>query len=413
MALLPMIVAPAPLEGQEPDRIRVFLDCRTRGCPAREFRTEIPFVDWIRESTAADLHVILTSQAAGAGTEWVVDLVGRNEFADEAFSFTTTVPATATEDERLGALTRTMKAALASYVARRGYGDRLEIVARAAGEADAERLDPASDPWRLWVFSIGARGELEGEEREKERDVYAYMSANRTTPDWKVNLRLDGSFNEREVELSDGVFHYRTDSWELDGLVVRSITPHLSAGTELEANRSTRLNREIGGRAALALEWNRYPYEEANRRQMLVHYQLGYSHVRYEEVTIFEKLQEDLLDHRLAAVWQTRQPWGIGSFGAHYTSYLHDWSKYRLAVGGEISVRLLRGLELDVEGSYDLIRDQLYLPAAELDDEDILVQRRQLATGYEYHVQVGLSYRFGSIFNNVVNNRFPRIARAF
>jgi hypothetical protein len=35
------------------------------------------------------------------------------------------------------------------------------------------------------------------------------------------------------------------------------------------------------------------------------------------------------------------------------------------------------------------------------------VQRGQLATGYEYEVSMGFSYRFGSIFNNVVNSRFP------
>lgn len=181
----------------------------------------------------------------------------------------------------------------------------------------------------------------------------------------------------------------------------------------MEVNTSTRLNREIGGRTGLAVEWNYFPYEQANRRQLLLHYQVGYSHVRYEEETIFGKLVEDLFDHRFAAVWRSREPWGDGSLGLHYSNFLEDWSKYRLSVGGDLSVRLLRGLELQLQGSYDLIRDQIYLPAEELDDEDILVQRRQLATGYEYDIEVGLSYRFGSVFNNVVNNRFPWIIRRF
>nr|NIP79613.1 hypothetical protein [Gemmatimonadota bacterium]NIQ54383.1 hypothetical protein [Gemmatimonadota bacterium]NIU74593.1 hypothetical protein [Gammaproteobacteria bacterium]NIX44530.1 hypothetical protein [Gemmatimonadota bacterium]NIY08753.1 hypothetical protein [Gemmatimonadota bacterium] len=164
---------------------------------------------------------------------------------------------------------------------------------------------------------------------------------------------------------------------------------------------------------AAALEWNFFPYEEANRRQLLAHYQVGYSHVRYEEETLFGKLEEDLFDHRLALVWESRQPWGDGTLGVFYSNFLHDWTKYGLATGGEVRIRLVRGLELDIEVSYDLIRDQIYLPAEELDDEEILVQRRQLATGYEYGVEIGLSYRFGSIFNNVVNNRFPWIVRRF
>jgi hypothetical protein len=51
-------------------------------------------------------------------------------------------------------------------------------------------------------------------------------------------------------------------------------------------------------------------------------------------------------------------------------------------------------------------RDQLYLPAGEATTEEILVRQRQLETGYRYYLQFGLSYSFGSIFNNVVNPRF-------
>jgi len=42
----------------------------------------------------------------------------------------------------------------------------------------------------------------------------------------------------------------------------------------------------------------------------------------------------------------------------------------------------------------------------EATDQEILVRQRQLATSYRYGVSVGLSYTFGSIFNNVVNPRF-------
>jgi len=38
--------------------------------------------------------------------------------------------------------------------------------------------------------------------------------------------------------------------------------------------------------------------------------------------------------------------------------------------------------------------------------EEILLQRRELATSYSYFASVGLSYSFGSIFSNVVNPRF-------
>ena len=407
------LAAGGAASGQQPDRVRVFLDCQTHGCPQREFRTEITFVDWVRERTAADVHVLVTAQRAGSGFEFVFDLVGQAELDDASLTVTADISDTATRDERINTLTRTLKAALAPFVARRGYADLLDITGRAPPEAEVERVDPGDDPWGLWVFRLAARGEASGEEQQRRYELGGSFSANRTTPDWKIDIGLDGGFAEEEFELSEGTFVNQTDEWELDALAVKSLTRHWSAGGELEVNTSTRLNREVGGRAALAVEWNYFPYEQANRRQLLVHYQLGYSHVRYEELTIFDRLQENLLDHRLAVLWESRQPWGDGTLGVFYSNYLHDWSKYRLATGGEISIRLLRGLDLNVEASYDLIRDQIYLPAEELDDEEKLVQRRQLATGYEYDLEVGLSYRFGSIFNNVVNNRFPWMIRRF
>ena len=414
LVLSMVALAGGAVEGgaQETGRVRVFLDCQTNGCPATEFRTEIPFVDWVRERTAADLHVIVTGQNSGGGTQYVFDLVGRNDFEDATLRVTADVSDTATRDERLGTLTRTFKAALAPYEARRGYADQLEITSRdAAGMAATSR--DQNDPWRRWVFSVGAEGWASGEEQQSERRVGARFNANRTTPDWKVDLGMGGSYSQEEFELSEGTFVSETDAWELQALVVRSLTPHWSAGGELGVNTSTSLNRKVGGRVAAALEWNYFPYEEANRRQLLLHYQVGYSHFRYEEETIFGRLEESKFDHRLAAGWQMREPWGDGSLAVIFGNFLDDWSQYRLSVGGDLRVRLIRGLEAYIWGGYDLIRDQIYLPAEELDDEEILVQRRQLATGYEYHVQVGLSYRFGSIYNNVVNNRFPWLVRNF
>ncbi|HET7604058.1 MAG TPA: hypothetical protein VFK36_13630, partial [Gemmatimonadales bacterium] len=52
------------------------------------------------------------------------------------------------------------------------------------------------------------------------------------------------------------------------------------------------------------------------------------------------------------------------------------------------------------------VRDQLYLPAAGLTPEEILLQQQELATDYRYFISAGFSYSFGSIFNNVVNPRF-------
>jgi hypothetical protein len=57
-------------------------------------------------------------------------------------------------------------------------------------------------------------------------------------------------------------------------------------------------------------------------------------------------------------------------------------------------------------GSVTLLRDQLYLPKGGATEEEILLQRKALSTNYSYFAGIGLTYTFGSIFNNVVNPRF-------
>jgi hypothetical protein len=52
------------------------------------------------------------------------------------------------------------------------------------------------------------------------------------------------------------------------------------------------------------------------------------------------------------------------------------------------------------------VRNQIALARGALTQEEILLRQRELATDYRYFVSGGISYRFGSIFNNVVNTRF-------
>jgi hypothetical protein len=46
------------------------------------------------------------------------------------------------------------------------------------------------------------------------------------------------------------------------------------------------------------------------------------------------------------------------------------------------------------------------LKKGDVPEEEVLLRLQQLATGYSYFMHFGVNYRFGSIFNNVVNPRF-------
>jgi hypothetical protein len=93
------------------------------------------------------------------------------------------------------------------------------------------------------------------------------------------------------------------------------------------------------------------------------------------------------------------------NIGVNGAQYLHDTEKYNAGFGGSTDLRLFKGLSFNIGGNFSHVRDQLALPARNLTEEEILLRQRQMATNYNYFVFGGISYRFGSIFNNVVNPR--------
>ena len=111
-------------------------------------------------------------------------------------------------------------------------------------------------------------------------------------------------------------------------------------------------------------------------------------------------------DQRLEVSAEFQQPWGSAGVELSGQHYLHNIDRYSLQSRGNLNVRLFRGFGVNFNVNYSRVHDQLYTPAGHADDEEILLRRRALETNYRYGASIGLSYTFGSIYNNVVNPRF-------
>lgn len=170
--------------------------------------------------------------------------------------------------------------------------------------------------------------------------------------------------------------------------------------------RSTFLNQDRSFRLAPAVEFNVFPYAQSTRRQLTVTYAVGANGFDYEEPTIFDKMSEFLTDQTLTVSLDLSQPWGRTSVSVEGAQFIEDSNKHRVVASGELAFRVSRGLSLDLIGSTSLIRDQVFLSRRGSSLEESLVRRRQLATDFEHSLFFGISYTFGSIFNNVVNSRF-------
>jgi len=319
---------------------------------------------------------------------------------------------TDTDDERLRALVGVLEVGLARYALLAGAGGGPFSVAPLRAEPVVEDLPPGlqgevEDPWDFWIFRVDVNGSLSGEERQSSQSVSGSFRANRTTETWKVDLGVEGSYRRREVELNDSTtFTDDRRDWEVGGEVAYSLADRWSLGLETGAEASTRFNQDVTGRIGGGIEYSFFPYEEATRRRLTVRWMLFARYYNYEEETVFDKMEETVGEASMRWGLGFRQPWGNAGFYAVAEAFLHDPAKNRLSLGGGFTVRLVRGLNWRVNGRVSRIRDQIYLPKGGITDEEILVQRRQLPTDFDFRISMGLSYSFGSIYNNVVNNRF-------
>jgi len=184
------------------------------------------------------------------------------------------------------------------------------------------------------------------------------------------------------------------------------MSPHLSVGATTRLESSVYSNYDYAFRFAPAIEYNIFPYSESSRRSLLFRYTAGVTRNDYDQETFYFRTTETLASQSLEASYGVQQLWGGAWLRAQYSSYLHDLGLNRLELNGNFDINVSRGLSLNLGGRFERVRDQISLPRGELTDDEVLLNRRQQETGHRLRLNMGMSYRFGSIYNNVVNTRF-------
>jgi hypothetical protein len=353
----------------------------------------------------------MTSQSTGSGREYVLDFLGREELEGYEEQLTYSHSGTDTDDERTRGLTGVLAVGLAQASIAVGYQGPFTVLAEDYPGTEVPDLPPGlqgevDDPWDYWVFSIGGNVEVEAESRQDEESFSGRFSADRTTEKWKIDIGAYGSFSTRDVELSEGTRTYDRESWAASARVAYSVAERWSVGVEMGSNASTSRNVDLSVAGGGGLEYSFFPYREWTRRRMTLQLLTFARYYNYEERTIFEKLSETVPEASLRWSLGFRQPWGNANFGASAQTLLNDFDKNSVEVGGRLSFRITRGLEWNISGDYERVRDQLYISAEGVSDEEVLIRLRELQTDYEFSLRTGLSFTFGSIYNNIVNNRF-------
>ena len=383
----------------------IFVDCGL--CDMDYVKEQIAIVNYVRDRKDADIHILFTSQqTASGGTDYTLYFIGQNVFANMNDTLKYTTNQTDTQDQSRIKMVNALKLGLVRYIARTKVSDQMNILFVKPEKKEGEQ----KDEWNFWYFKMGINGNFSGQDNYKYNYFNGSISANRSTEDLKLSFKINASYNENIYTYDDGVS--KTDILSLsryqsfDTYFVKAIDSKWSWGVWAGFSSSTYSNIDFEAWASPGIEYNIFPYSVSNEKQLRIDYKLRHGYFKYGSETIYFKTKEDLWSHSLEINLSLIRPWGTISIGTEGANVLTDFNLYEMSVNGSVSLNLFKGFSLNFYGGYSKIRNQVSLPRAGATLEEVLTQRRQLEMQYSYWGGFGVSYSFGSIYNNIVNPRF-------
>lgn len=384
----------------------VYLDCGA--CDVNYIRTNIEFVNYVRDQDDADIYLHITDQrTGGGGREYTLVFRGMGDFSSRRDTLRYSSSSTDSGDERRMGLNRHIKIGLIPFVSNTVAIRHLDVFYDRPDTADDDE-DEIEDPWDGWVFDVNVSSWMNGQSSETNFGLYSGFEMERLTNQWKFVLRSRGEIRRRTLELSDRTLDINRDWGDTWGMVAYSLSDHFSVGAYGRAQFSRTGNLALDTYLAPAIEYNFYPYTEYQERRFIVQYQLTPSYRRYFNTTVNLVDSEWIMRQEFMTQLRFDQPWGRIDIRLSGLNYFHDTSFNRLEINPSFNVRIIRGLSVSLSGRYRIINDQLALElpsGVDPNDPESILIGTQRPTAYDYSISFGLSYTFGSIYNNVVNPR--------
>lgn len=401
------------------DALNVFLNCSS--CDRTFIRETVSFINYVNDQRDADVYIMLTRRSTGSGGgEHILALTGLRNYMgiNDTLVFFTPPNNPADATRKLQATYISM--GLMRFVARTPLAQNINISYRDPS-GNGKRLSQVveNDPWDSWIFRVSSRGNYSKDETYENTNFNNSFSANRITPDWKFDF--DANLDIRQRSWDAKATYYTADSvkrdtivsintvrneWGFEALNVKSLSPHFSAGLGAAGSGSSHINTRYIFEISPAIEYNFFPYSESFRKQFRLQYYVKAQYVDYIDTTMFFKSEEWLFRQQVSMAITYNQPWGSSRVTLRASHILGDIKAYSLSLYGDLTWRVYKGLSLTMNGRGAITKDDRWMPKKAATLDDVLLQLRRINSRYSYSMGFGLSYSFGSIYNNVVNPRF-------
>tara|TARA_Y100000741_G_scaffold31856_2_gene22586 strand:- start:12695 stop:13912 length:1218 start_codon:yes stop_codon:yes gene_type:complete len=381
---------------------KLFIKCDR--CDDTYIRKEINYVDHVRDQALANIQLfIYRNRNANNGNRYTLDFIGNEFFSDKNISLQVDTNPKMTRDEIRSSLKNKIELGLVYYLIETDISNKIRISYDSAILSD--EIESSSDKWNNWVFQSAGDANFENETSRKKSNINLQFDADKVTDKIKLQFDLDFERSNDRYENDDNIFTSRRNRKSFSMKSVWSLNEKWSAGFSGGASSDTYQNIDFRYHILPAIEYSFFPYNEFVRREMVINYRIGYGYRNYIEKTIYDKLKEDVYVHFIGFETRFRQPWGEINTNLSGKSFLQDPEKYSLRFDSWFSIRVFEGLSVRLGGELELIRDQLSLPMRNVSIEDLLLQQKEIATDFFTEFRIGLSYTFGSAYNNYLNSR--------
>ena len=386
------------------ERPKMFLDCRTY-CDFTYIKSEIDFVDYMLDRQSAELYILLISQNTGSGGRKYIMTVENKKSGDDPYELKFNTDANAVEAVIRSAIVKKLKQALLKYMVDEQLTDNISYSVNSTDVKAKEKIQ--IDKWDSWVFSVGINGNLNRESQFNSVNLRFNINANRTTDKHKFYSRINYSRNESNfiIEGEETISNLQT-SFFGNMLYAYSLDKHWSIGSIMRYSRSIFENYDHSLTFAPAIEYNIFPYSESANHNFTFRYEIGGRYNDYIDTTSYFKTTETLVRHRLAIDYQIVKPWGDISIDAGISHFITLPDRYSIDINPRVDVNIFKGLNIYTGIFYGITKDRINIPKGNLSVEEILLQNKLRDSNFSMYMFFGISYRFGSASNNVVNTRF-------
>jgi hypothetical protein len=385
-------------------KMKVFLDCNNANCDVDYFKSNTPMVLFVRDRFDADLHVLFIKQTNSSGAkQFNLIMIGQKQFANKLDTLHFNIEANASGDMARQIMINYFHVGLVSYLIKLNDIKYIGVTLKEPDTNTTVQDSIIKDAWRGWVVSINANGNFSGSEVYSNRTGNLVMSGDRETRFSKSSIwyYMDQSVNK--ITDDGEKYIYKFQNYSAGFFRANRFSNHWAAAMECNFDNSLYSNIKYKINAKPSVEYNFFKYDDFNSKRLVLIYEIAPSYFQFYDTTIFFKTKQYITSQNLALIGSFTQKWGSINAGAFWKNLFEDFSKNNLSFNGAISTRITKGLNFNVWGSYSFVHDQINLAKGNANLEDVLSKNRELLSAYKYDMGIGITYRFGSKYNTVVN----------